>query len=470
VAIAENEICTNQGFKNFIFSNEIDPSFAYYYLRSIRDIAEAMGTGTTFKEISGAASKLLPFVIAPLAEQKVIADKLDALLAQVDTLKARLDAIPAILKRFRQSVLSAAVTGKLTEEWRKVHSQKNELFNFHISDKARKGLHSNWGSAPLGHVARFIDYRGKTPIKTDSGIPLITAKNVRQGYVSMDPKEFIAETDYESWMTRGIPKSGDVLITTEAPLGYVAEIDWEFKFALAQRIICLQFNERVLGAFAAIAMQANEFQEILMEQSTGTTVSGIKAARLKEIEISIPPIAEQTEIVRCVKSLFDFTNQIEARVQEANSRVKHLTQSILAKAFRGELTEEWRKAHPELVSGQNSAEALLERIRVARAAAPETKGKRGRPVRDEKVLVSTYSKQFRTHIRSGESRMSKSRSDEDVNGKAYLAGCIASLGGQATIEALFQASDLDLPDFYKQLAWEVNQGLIRDLKTMFEVV
>jgi type I restriction enzyme S subunit len=87
---------------------------------------------------------------------------------------------------------------------------------------------------------------------------------------------------------------------------------------------------------------------------------------------------EQTEIVRRVESLFAFADQIEARVQEATARVKHLTQSILAKAFRGELTEEWRKAHPELVSGENSAAALLERIRVARAAAPDAKGKRGR--------------------------------------------------------------------------------------------
>src|SRR5690606_37100237 len=88
------------------------------FLRSIRDVAESMGTGTTFKEISGANAKKLPFILPPLTEQKVIADKLDTLLAQVENTKARLERIPQILKRFRQSVLAAAVSGRLTEEWR----------------------------------------------------------------------------------------------------------------------------------------------------------------------------------------------------------------------------------------------------------------------------------------------------------------------------------------------------------------
>ena len=118
VAIAQNEISTNQGFKNFVFHHGIDSSYAYYYLRSIRDVAESLGTGTTFKEISGATAKTLPFILPPLAEQKVIADKLDKLLAQVETTKAHLERIPNILKRFRQSVLAAAVSGKLTKEWR----------------------------------------------------------------------------------------------------------------------------------------------------------------------------------------------------------------------------------------------------------------------------------------------------------------------------------------------------------------
>lgn len=94
LAIAKNEISTNQGFKSFVLPSSIDSSYAYYYFKNIRDLAESFGTGTTFKEISGSAAKTLPFLLIPLAEQKVIADKLDDMLAKNERIKAYLDRIP----------------------------------------------------------------------------------------------------------------------------------------------------------------------------------------------------------------------------------------------------------------------------------------------------------------------------------------------------------------------------------------
>lgn len=358
VAVASNEIATNQGFKSFVFTDDIYPDYAYYYLRNIRHLAEEKGTGTTFKEISGSSAKTLPFVIAPLGEQKIIAEKLDTLLAQVDSTKARLEQIPKILKRFRQAVLFAAVNGELTKNW-------------------RKGKEFQCDSLELGKLANFIDYRGKTPTKTNSGIPLITAKNIRQGYISQEPREYIDEADYDKWMTRGIPKRGDVLITTEAPMGYVANIlNIEGKFALAQRAICLQFKESIDSFFASIYMQSSIFQQKLHENATGSTVKGIKASLLKKIPVIFPPILEQAEIVRRVEQLFAYADTIEKQVNNALARVNNLTQSILAKAFRGELTAQWRAENPELISGENSAAALLEKIKAERAVSTGKKATR----------------------------------------------------------------------------------------------
>nr|WP_233700190.1 restriction endonuclease subunit S [Xanthomonas citri] len=298
----------------------------------------------------------LEIPLAPLAEQKRIAQKLDALLAQVDTLKARIDAIPALLKRFSQTVMSTAVSGKLTENWR----------------RARHGAHDNQPftlpSKKLGLLARFIDYRGKTPEKVGSGIPLITAKNIRKGYISREPQEFIRPDAYESWMTRGIPQLGDLVITTEAPLGNVATIDIKGRFALAQRAICLHFYEGFSSSFAAIVLQSPMLQEELLRRSTGTTVKGIKASVLKEIELPNPALEEQTEIVRRVEQLFAYADQLEAKVTAAQQRIDALTQSLLAKAFRGELVPQDPTDEP--------ASVLLERIRTQRAATP--KPKRGR--------------------------------------------------------------------------------------------
>ena len=150
----------------------------------------------------------------------------------------------------------------------------------------------------LGEICRFIDYRGKTPEKTTSGIPLITAKNVRDGYIDPEPREFIAEADYDSWMTRGIPQVGDVLFTTEAPLGNAAEITNTGRFALAQRLIALSPNrELLIGGFLKDVLLSKRMRERIFANQSGTTVYGIKASVLKEIKMPVPPLAIQQQIV-----------------------------------------------------------------------------------------------------------------------------------------------------------------------------
>ncbi len=128
-------------------------------------------------------------------------------------------------------------------------------------------------------VDRFIDYRGKTPQKTSYGIPLITAKIVKNGTI-LPPNEFVAESDYSDWMRRGYPKVNDVVLTTEAPLGEVALLK-DDKVALAQRIILIRGKKNVLdNAFLKYYLQSNNGQEELEKRSSGTTVTGIKCTSL----------------------------------------------------------------------------------------------------------------------------------------------------------------------------------------------
>jgi type I restriction enzyme M protein len=155
-----------------------------------------------------------------------------------------------------------------------------------------------WEMVELGEACKFIDYRGRTPQKTDSGIRLITAKNVRMGYLSYEPVEFIAEEDYDDWMTRGLVKKGDVLITTEAPLGNVAQIDTDEKIALAQRIIALIPQSNTLSnTFLKNVLISQDVQNKIQSHATGSTVYGIKASTLKTIQIPLPPAEVQQKIV-----------------------------------------------------------------------------------------------------------------------------------------------------------------------------
>jgi type I restriction enzyme S subunit len=162
-----------------------------------------------------------------------------------------------------------------------------------------------WISRPLEDcMTALIDYRGKTPAKTSFGIPLITAKVVRGGRIET-PDEFIAVDDYEPWMRRGIPKAGDVVVTTEAPLGEVAQLGAE-RVALAQRLIALRGKDWLLdNRFLKFLMQSENVQDQLRARASGTTVIGIKQRELRKVLLTLPPIKEQRGIAHILGTLDD---------------------------------------------------------------------------------------------------------------------------------------------------------------------
>jgi type I restriction enzyme M protein len=200
-------------------------------------------------------------------------------------------------------------------------------------------IHPDWPMAALGEVCRFIDYRGKTPEKTASGLPLITAKNVREGYINPEPREFIAEVDYDAWMTRGIPQVGDVLFTMEAPLGNVAEITMTSRFALAQRLVALCPNRDILvGAFLKDLLLTRTLQDKILAHQSGTTVYGIKASVLKELTIPVPPLATQQTIVAEIEA----EQALVAANRELITRFEQKIQATLARI--------WGEASPAVPS------------------------------------------------------------------------------------------------------------------------
>ena len=147
------------------------------------------------------------------------------------------------------------------------------------------------------NCVEISDYRGATPRKTDSGVFLVTAKNIRRGWIDYNAsREFVAEREYKSIMRRGLPGVGDLLITTEAPLGFAALVDRE-DIALAQRVIRFRLNENVLmPGFGLHSILDRYFQNQLQCRGTGSTALGIKASKLPQLKIVCPPINEQRAI------------------------------------------------------------------------------------------------------------------------------------------------------------------------------
>ncbi|EOC1336684.1 restriction endonuclease subunit S [Cronobacter dublinensis] len=265
------------------------------------------------------------------------------------------------IKKLRELILELAVRGKLvpqdqnnepaSELLRSNEKRKQELAkngsmktaangNINVADYYLE-TPKNWSWIRLGNLAKFIDYRGKTPKKTESGIRLITAKNIKKGFIDLNPEEFIAEKDYQSWMTRGFPKNGDILFTTEAPLGNAAIIDLNDKFALAQRSICFQWHIPEISPFMLIQILAKPFQSQLNDQSTGMTATGIKAAKLKEIPVILPPMLEQKKVVARVKELMSLCDQLEQQSLTSLDAHQQLVETLLATLTESQNAEEF---------------------------------------------------------------------------------------------------------------------------------
>ena len=207
------------------------------------------------------------------------------------------------------------------EEQKKGVMQK--LFNREVRFKADDGSeYPEWEKKKLIDVCKYVDYRGKTPEKTDGGVFLVTAKNVRQGYIDYDiSQEYVSEYKYDEIMHRGKPKIGDVIITTEAPCGFVAQIDRE-DIALAQRIIKYRGKEKIVyNAYLKYALLSEEFQKMLLQKSTGGTVKGIKGSVLHTLKIKLPCLVEQQKIADCL-SAYDEVIQIKKDKLEVWKKIK----------------------------------------------------------------------------------------------------------------------------------------------------
>ena len=177
-------------------------------------------------------------------------------------------------------------------------------------------------------ISHLIDYRGKTPKKTSFGIPLVTAKIVKNGRLEAY-SEFIAEKDYDSWMVRGIPKKGDIVLTVEAPLGEVAQLD-DTKIALAQRIVTLRGKEDILfNSYFLYLLQSQDMQSQLQSRASGSTVTGIKQSELRKIVLKLPPLPTQKKIAHILSTLDD---KIELN-RKINQTLEEMAQAIFKSWF-----------------------------------------------------------------------------------------------------------------------------------------
>ena len=368
VSITKIRSATNQQINTVIPFNGIEYKYLYHYLQTIKQWMESEASATTVTIINKGKFSKAPVVVAPQAEQKEIAARLDNLLAQVDSIKTRLDAIPAILKRFRQSVLAAAVSGKLTETWREENSLVDRAWSYDSAKNLCLKVQS--GSTPRN---KPFDQGGK--------VPFLKVYNIVNQEIDFDYKpQYVTEEIHTKKLKRSIAYPGDVLMNIVGPpLGKVAILTNQYsEWNLNQAITLFRPNPELLkNKFLYFVLCEGALVREVVHDTKGIVGQvNISLTQCREATIPCPSLDEQTEIVCRVEQLFAFANQIEQRVKDSQIRVNNLTQSILAKAFRGELTAGWREQYPELIRAENSAQALLDKIKAQQAELTKTSRKK----------------------------------------------------------------------------------------------
>ena len=298
------------------------------------------------------------FPLPPLAEQQEIVRQLDVMLAQVEQIKARLDAIPALLKKFRQSVLADAVSGKLLE-------QDVNFTNYKLSEISEfqngYAFKSNWFTKEGDHQ-------------------VIKLGNIRDDFLYIENAPSFVEVEVANQFKKFKPNVGDLLISMtgtrfKQDYGYVCQVSEDANLLINQRVGRIIPNKTLVNSsYLLLCLRSDLFrQEFFKGETGGVNQGNVGSKHIEQIELNIPSLEYQNGIVDLTDTLFRSVEHIDASTQSAQKRVNLLTQSILAKAFSGELTAEWREQHQELITGINSAESLLAKIQAEREASKPVK-------------------------------------------------------------------------------------------------
>ena len=325
VSILDIEASTNQACAVIIPNENIDTEFLYYFLLSQKDIFIKKGKGGAQPNISQAIIKEHDINLPPLPEQQYLSQKLTALWDEVAQTKQRLEAISALLKQFRQSVLADAVTGRLMEIAPRMTKMSDIAkfqngFAFNSEDFSKSG---EWQVFRLG--------------------------NIRDGFLFYENKPVFISEKLAKTQEKFIPKVGDSLISMtgtrfKQDYGFACMVEKDEKILVNQRVgRIIPIKDKIIPKFLNLSLRSEQFRQQFFKGETGGVNQGnVGSKHIMSISINLPTLEQQTQIVQKVETYFALADEIETQVKTALEKVNLLTQSILAKAFSGELSAAWR--------------------------------------------------------------------------------------------------------------------------------
>jgi type I restriction enzyme S subunit len=359
------------------------PNYLAHYLNSPEGQRASLEEtrGVTRQTLNTRSVEAASIPIAPLAEQQRIVAKLEKLLGKVDTCQQRLARIPVLLKRFRQSVLAAACSGRLTADWREDNPEGGKSDGSEGSPDGFPALPETWGWKQLEAVCdRIVDCPHSTPTWSKSGRLCARTTNFKPGFLDLSEVRYVSNETYVERIERLRPQPGDILYSREGGiLGIACMIPPEVELCLGQRMMLFRTNLDFSPALLMHWLNSPAILRRVQELTGGSASPHLNVKEIKKFPTPVPPEHEQQEIVRRVTSLFALADRIEVRFTEGRKRVDSLTQSILAKAFRGELVQtEAELAEAEGRSFESAGELLKRIERNGEPKGKKIEGPRGR--------------------------------------------------------------------------------------------
>ena len=322
LAIAPCDIAISQDITGvYPDQSQVDVEFLYHRMRQGVEDLRKLNQGTS---INGIVRKDLldyPLSLPSLTQQHQIA----AILSTLDRAIDQTEALIAKQQRIKTGLMQDLLTRGIDEHG---NLRSEQTHQFKVSPLGR--IPVEWKVERIEQrLDRIVDYRGRTPTKVEAGVPLLTAKNVRDGYLDEEPREFIAESDFNSWMTRGIPTPGDVLFTTEAPMGNVALVP-EYRIALAQRLLTLCPKPNELSQdYLFWLLHWRHSTERLELLTSGSTVVGVKQSVFRKVEFTFPGLEEQRRISAILNSFDSASESQRSKLTKLRSLKTALMQDLL---------------------------------------------------------------------------------------------------------------------------------------------
>lgn len=381
-------------------SGEVDPRWCMFSLR--REAAtgelEQYLTGSTIKHFPLVSAKDYLLPLPPLAEQRRIVEKVEALLAQVNRARARLAKVPAILKRFRQSILSAACSGRLTEDWRASIDTTSQVADLLAKVRCRRAASDDsespsemtvpeeWAIIHLGEIAERITSGSRAWSKyySEAGAStFVMAQNVRPLLFDQSTRQGVSPPKQDAERERTRVQRDDILVTiVGVNTGDVCRVPIDIdEHYVCQSVALVRPSLPAIAPFLELFLNSvghGRGQFLGWMYGEGRPHLGLD--HLRRTAVAVPSLPEQHEIVRRVDALFKLADAIEAHVAAATARADKMTQAILAKAFRGELVPTEAELARQEGRDYEPASALLARIRAARElAATPARAKRATP-------------------------------------------------------------------------------------------